>query len=352
MKDHKTTSHAESGVPATELVDRASTIADRFVETPMALVVAYGGGPANQYGLETSGAAVVTELAGRGINAVQLAANTAEALHWLLSQDPSDFVVWVTDPYCYTDTLGGEVRSDLREALADAGLSFAAQTLACSEATLYKDRTAAMARELGIPTIPAVVVPLGASVPTAARQLLGVYSRVIVKPTDGDEGQGVGVAESLDAVADAVTATHRRGSDALVERFVDGVEIGVPVLALDGQDPIALPSVEVRSSATILDHRVKNTPGGFDLICPPQTIAGEVVARVETYAVRLAARLGAQGLIRVDFIVEPPDRTWFLEANSFPGLSPTGLAMASLRTLGLQRSDIALLLTDAAINRI
>lgn len=316
--------------------------AGRLIETGTAVVVTYGGGPANQYGLQSSGAAIVSELGARSLSARHLPVVDG-GLGALAALDPDRVVVWVTDPYLYRfDGSGRSIRRDLREELTALGLTVVSQSVECSTGTLDKDVTAAVAAAVGLTTIPGVRIQRAGRGPGSGHELLAVHGAVVAKPVDGDEGRHVVLAASESVLDAAVTAIHEIGSDALVEPYIHGTEVGVPVL-VTGAEVVALPAVEVSTASPIVDFDVKSTPGALQFLCPPRTIDGDVLAVLADQAVSLAAHLNAATLVRVDFIVDGDGTGWFLEANSFPGLSPTGMAMASLTTLGLNRGDLALL---------
>ncbi len=331
------------------LRQRVQESAARLIRTGTTVVVTYGGGPANQYGLASSGDAIVAELAARGVPAVQIPANGPRGLQQLADLEPGRVMVWITDPYRYATVPDGRVvRSDLRHDLQAIDLTVVSQSLACSAATLFKDETIEEAKAVGLRTIPGVRITQGNGEVDQALQLLATSGPVIAKPVDGDEGQGVSLVDSPRQLLAAISAIHDRPSDALVEIYTPGTEVGVPVLALGPDAMVALPAVEAFAEALIIDHQVKTTPGALQLFCPPRHIDSPVLDQLAELAVRLASRLGARALLRADFIVDHDGTAWFLEANSFPGLSPTGLLMASLTKLGLSRGDLALLVISGS----
>lgn len=328
-----------------QLRQRVQESAARLIRADTTLVVTYGGGPANQYGLASSGDAIVAELTARGVPAVQIPANNPRGLQQLADLEPGRVMVWITDPYRYvTGPDGRVVRSDLRHDLKAFNLTVASQSPGCSAATLLKDETIEEAGAVGLRTIPGVRIAQGNGEVDQALQLLATNGPVIAKPVDGDEGQDVSLVDSPAQLLAAISAIHDRPSDALVEIYTSGTEVGVPILALGPDTTVALPAVEAFAEALVIDHQVKTTPGALQLFCPPRHIAEPVLDQIADLAVRLASRLGARALLRADFIVDNAGTAWFLEANSFPGLSPTGLVMASLTKLGLTRGDLALLI--------
>ncbi len=331
-----------------QLKQRASACAETLTTDGTTVVVTYGGGPANQYGLESSGAAIVEELTARGVSALQIPANSDQGFDQLTNLNTGAVVVWVTDPYRFTlGPDGGVVRSDLRTALKGFGLPIVSQSQACSAATLYKDQTSDAATAAGLRTIPAVRVARAGGDVDQALQFLAANHLVIAKPIDGDEGQGVCLVNSEAQLLASVASIHNQGSDALVEIYTSGTEVGVPVLTLGPGELVALPAVEAWADGGVIDHQVKTTPGALHLFTPPRDIDPPVLDHLGAQAVALASRLDAIALLRVDFIVDRSGTIWFLEANSFPGLSPTGLAMASLTTLDLTRGDLALLVVSS-----
>ncbi len=330
--------------PQRYMKDQAQASARRLIEAGTIVVIAYGGGPANQYGLASSGNAITRELTARGVPAVQIAANSPQGFDQLVHLDPARVRVWVTDPYRHSTSATGEVvRSDLRHDLQPYALPVVSQSTACSTATLFKDQTIAVAGAVGLRTIPGVLVTQGNRQIDQALHLIASNGAVITKPVDGDEGQGVSLVTSPAQMLAAIAAIHHHRSDALVEVYTPGTEVGVPVLVLGPANIVALPAVEASADGQLIDHRVKTTPGALRLFCPPRHLARTVLDQLADNAVNLATGLNARAMLRADFIIDHTGTAWFLEANSFPGLSPTGLVMASLTKLGLTRGDLALL---------
>ena len=240
------------------LQHQAQASAHRLIEAGTTVVIAYGGGPANQYGLASSGNAITRELTARGVPAVQIAANSPQGFDQLVHLDPARVRVWVTDPYRHSTSANGEVvRSDLRYDLQPYALPVVSQSTACSTATLFKDQTIAVAGAVGLRTIPGVLVTQGNHQIDQALHLIASNGAVITKPVDGDEGQGVSLATSPAQMLAAIAAIHHHRSDALVEVYTPGTEVGVPVLVLGPANIVALPAVEASADGALIDHRVK-----------------------------------------------------------------------------------------------
>lgn len=89
----------------------------------------------------------------------------------------------------------------------------------------------------GLPTARWALFRHGAPVEESA---LPSAARYVVKPNASSASWGIGAAESWAEVREAITQLHAQGHDALVEPFIPGHDIEVPVVTLDGE-PFLLP---------------------------------------------------------------------------------------------------------------
>ncbi len=148
--------------------------------------------------------------------------------------------------------------------------------------------------------------------------------------------------------------TKRTGRAAFAEKFIEGREINLALLAAPGGVEM-LPAAEVDFSAfpaekpRIVGYRAKwqadsfeynNTPHRFDF--PPAD--RPLLESLEILARRCWDLFMLRGWARVDFRVDQSGRPWILEVNANPCLSPdAGFAAA------LERAGITF---DQAIQRI
>ena len=90
-------------------------------------------------------------------------------------------------------------------------------------------------RAAGVPTADWAIYRRGAPVeqdkcPTA--------TRYVVKPNNSSASWGVHDAHDWDGVAQAVAEVHALGHDAIVEGFIDGSDVEVPVITVNGEPQI------------------------------------------------------------------------------------------------------------------
>ncbi|MEM6586308.1 MAG: phosphoribosylglycinamide synthetase [Pseudomonadota bacterium] len=102
--------------------------------------------------------------------------------------------------------------------------------------------------DAGVPTAPWAVFRKGAPVDPA---LLPPAERYVIKPNNSSASWGVGDAHDATGVAAAIKRIHEDrtngGQDAIVEPFVDGSDVEVPVITMDGE-PHILPLMIFRQA--------------------------------------------------------------------------------------------------------
>ncbi|MDZ4371445.1 MAG: hypothetical protein U1C74_08510 [Phenylobacterium sp.] len=109
----------------------------------------------------------------------------------------------------------------------------------------------------GAPTAAWAVFRRGAPI---AADACPVGDHFVVKPNASSASWGVSAARDWDGVRAAVSALHEEGHDAIVEPFIEGHDIEVSVITLDGQ-PFILPTqiVEQADPASLRTYQEKRS---------------------------------------------------------------------------------------------
>jgi D-alanine-D-alanine ligase len=161
----------------------------------------------------------------------------------------------------------------------------------------------------------------------------GVGLPLVVKPTRGGSALGTSVVGDPADLPQAMVTAYAYGDTALVERFVAGGEVAVPVLDL-GDGPVALPAVGIRPDGGFYDYTARYTAGSTEFSVPAalDDAVAEECARV---AVAAHQALGLRHLSRSDLVVDEAGDVHFLEVNVAPGMTETSLVPLSLEAAGL-----------------
>lgn len=153
----------------------------------------------------------------------------------------------------------------------------------------------------------------------------------------------------------------RDGGEWYAERFVEGREFNIPLLAgADG--PRILPVSEIvfdaypEGKTRVVGYRAKwradsfeynNTPRRLDF--PERDHA--VIKEMERLALNCWRVFGLEGYARVDFRVDENGQPWILEINANPCITPDAGFEASARHAGLTYADIVETLVADALTR-
>jgi D-alanine-D-alanine ligase len=100
------------------------------------------------------------------------------------------------------------------------------------------------ARDAGVPTAPWAIYRRGAPIDPAK---CPEGARFVVKPNNSSASWGVMDATDWPSVEAAVLGVHKLGHDALVEPFIDGSDVEVPVITVNGE-PVILPMMIFRQA--------------------------------------------------------------------------------------------------------
>jgi len=170
---------------------------------------------------------------------------------------------------------------------------------------------------------------------------------VVKAPTQGSTIGMAFVHQERDLIP-ALELAFQYDPVALVEQFVEGVEVTASVLGND--EPVALPLIEIVSATGVYDYEAKYTAGMSSHIIPPR-IPEEQQGLVKELAIRAFKALGCRGFARVDFIVDRQGRPYILELNTIPGMTATSLLPDAARAAGIEFPELVEKIINFALNR-
>ena len=172
---------------------------------------------------------------------------------------------------------------------------------------------------------------------------------LMVKPARGGSGLGAHVIRAAAELPAAMVGCFAYDQTALVERYVEGVDVAVSVVDL-GDGPIALPAVEIVPANGVYDYAARYT-AGLTTWHVPARLADDVAAEVARVAVATHTALRLRDLCRVDLIVDLEGGAHVLGANVSPGLTETSLLPMAVQAAGLDFGTVLATLVNRAIHR-
>jgi len=153
----------------------------------------------------------------------------------------------------------------------------------------------------------------------------------IVKPNAQGSTIGMTVVGQPGEMEAAIALAFEHDDTVLVEQFITGTEITVPILGNDELE--ILPIVEIVPRGGFYDYEAKYTAGATDEIVPAR-IPDDVAAGARRIAKLCHRTLGCRGMSRTDMIVTPGGEVYTLEVNTIPGMTPTSLLPRSASAAG------------------
>jgi D-alanine-D-alanine ligase len=211
-----------------------------------------------------------------------------------------------------------------------------------------------VARAAGLRTPESVALPHGTFRELGAQGVLAALVErlglpLVVKPARGGSALGVSVVREVAALPRAMVDCFAYGDVALVEQFVEGVEVAVSVVDI-GDGPRALPAVEIVADGGVYDYDARYTAGATEFFCPARLTEASAQAAADI-AVRAHRAFGLRHLSRTDLIVDPDGTPWFLEVNVAPGMTETSLLPQSVEAAGEDTGALYRSLVEVAAER-
>ncbi|QIN82092.1 D-alanine--D-alanine ligase [Rubrobacter tropicus] len=215
-----------------------------------------------------------------------------------------------------------------------------------------KDYAKRALRAAGIPTPPSrtflrrAMNEMGASAALdVAADSLGYP--LVVKPAREGSSFGLSRVEGPDGILDAVYEAFGYDAKILLEGWVDGTEVSVPILEPAGEEPSVLGLVEIRPREGAYNFEAKYTPGATDFAIPAE-VAPETAARLRETALTAYRTLGCSGYARVDTIVES-GTPQVIDVKTIPGFTETSTFPLAAEASGLTFEDLVETILDAAL---
>lgn len=259
-------------------------------------------------------------------------------------------------PDCVIPLLHGEAGEggSLQELLELARVGYVGSPPAAARAAFAKPIAKHLLKKAGLATPESVALESStfreagaATVLAALLDRLGVP--LFVKPAAGGSALGCTAVFAPEDLPGAMVTCYAYGPVALVERYVAGREVAVPVVDT-GAGPTALPAVGIRPAGGVYDYAARYTAGATEFTVPaalPASLAADCAQVAET----AHRSLGLRDLSRSDVIIDDSGTVWFLEANVAPGMTETSLVPLSVAAADLDLGCLLAQLSERAIQR-
>lgn len=170
---------------------------------------------------------------------------------------------------------------------------------------------------------------------------------LIVKPVSEGSSIGVSIIREEKDLEPIIKDTIDKFGDIFVEKYIEGREITVGVLEIDGE-LIALPILELVPKKEFYDYNAKYTAGMTDFIIPAR-MDEEKYKLAQELALLAHKALGCVGFSRVDFVTDKYDNPYVLEVNTIPGMTDLSDLPAMAKAYGIEYEDLVEIMLYSAL---
>ncbi len=143
---------------------------------------------------------------------------------------------------------------------------------------------------------------------------------------------------TADELPAAVEKAFSESDEVLIEECIAGREMGCGVMIAGGREYL-FPITEIVSNKEFFDYEAKYTAGFSDEITPAD-IAPEVKAELNRMTLEAYRTCRCRGVVRVDFIVTPEGKPYFIELNSIPGMSGGSIVPKQAKAAGMTLGEL------------
>ena len=189
---------------------------------------------------------------------------------------------------------------------------------------------------------------LAAGVPTPKSELIDCTNGpvlpsfpapFVVKPPREGSSVGIEIVKNQADAEAAIAKASQHSKDLLIEEYISGLELTVPVI-----DGIPYPVIHIVPPEGYYDMAAKypwltGLSKGSQYICPAD-IDLETTIKVQAAAVAAHKALGLEVYSRVDVMLDSNNNPYVLEANTIPGMTETSLLPKSATTDGLSFPEL------------
>ena len=281
------------------------------------------------------------ERLGHEVRALDITEDTTRSL---IEYDPDAAFVCLHGP-------GGE-DGTVQAILETLGIPYTGSGPLASIRCTDKDYAKRALRSAGIPTPPFRTFFRRAMNEMGAAAALNVAADSLgyplaVKPAREGSGLGLTKVDAPEGLLDAVYEAFGYDAKILLERWVSGTEVAVPILEPPNEEPEVLGLVEIRPRGGAYDYDAKYTPGATDFAIPAEIPSG-TAAKLEETALGAFRALGCYGFGRVDTIVAG-DNLWVLDVKTIPGFTETSTLPLAAEAAGISFERLVETILDSAL---
>jgi len=169
-----------------------------------------------------------------------------------------------------------------------------------------------------------------------SRILEAIKIPCIVKPNNGGSSIGVSKVNYADELENKIKIAFNEGDEVLIENFLDGQEVSVGVLEINGKR-IILPITEIISDNELFDYNAKYLGESQEIT--PGNISDKSKELIHKYVNTIYDNIDLNGITRSEFIIVDGN-PHILETNTIPGFTKQSIIPQQIEAQGLSVKEV------------
>jgi len=166
---------------------------------------------------------------------------------------------------------------------------------------------------------------------------------LIIKPVNEGSSIGMSKVNDIDDLAAAIKLATEFDAEVIAERWIEGEEYTVAILAGE-----SLPVIQLKTPHEFYDFEAKYQSNTTEYLCPSDL--NEHDERVcQNIAIHAFRTLRMTGWGRIDFMRDQAGNFYLLEANSVPGMTDHSLVPMAAKQAGLSFDDLVLTILNTSL---
>ncbi len=299
------------------------------------IAVLLGGTSAEREVSLNSGKAVLDALVSQGYNAYPI--------------DPKEYNVANLKADGFTRVFnilhgrGGE-DGTMQGLLEQIGLPYTGCGVMASALTMDKMRTKMLWKAFGLPVADMEIVTRETAVQLDAEAIVKKLGLpLMVKPSLEGSSVGLTKVKASDELKSAVDYALKFDETVLIEEWLGGDELTVPVLG-----GVVLPAIRIVPEGEFYDYEAKYISDSTQYFCP----AGLSVEREQALAglvKRAYEAVGCRGWSRIDVMTNDKGEFRLVEVNTNPGMTSHSLFPKSALTVGISFEELVVKILELSV---
>jgi len=234
---------------------------------------------------------------------------------------------------------GGE-DGEIQGVLQSLALPYTGSDVTSAVLSMNKNISKQLWRHQGLPTAEFEQVTADSDIDSLVNKL-GLP--IIIKPVNEGSSIGMTKVKSAEDLYAAITLATEFDAEVIAEKWIEGEEYTVAVLADQ-----ALPVIQLKTPNEFYDYEAKYQANTTEYLCPCDLTEQEE-NQCQQIALQAFASLRMSGWGRVDFMRDHTGQFYLLEANSIPGMTDHSLVPMAAKQAGLSFQQLVWAILETSV---